>query len=158
MSDPVPDQPSCSCQGHAPPIPPGTYHIKNVMSGTVLDLQSSGLAEGTLIFAWSYLGGKNQKWKLDPSGHGKTIVIRSVHANSYMSVPYQLNAQEILPKASYTAQQWVVTRADRGFYLSPVQYPDYVVDLFYGSSANSAKVGLWKNHQGDNQKWYFIPD
>ncbi|CAE6467001.1 unnamed protein product, partial [Rhizoctonia solani] len=133
------------------------YYIKNVMTGTVVDLQASGCKEGTIIEAYHYVGGNNQKWKLDPSGYGQNVILRSVHANSYIWVPYHLHAQEILTKSSYTAQQWVISSADRGFYLSPAQYPEYVLDLFYGSNSNHAKIGLWKNHQADNQKWYFVP-
>ncbi|CAE6450038.1 unnamed protein product [Rhizoctonia solani] len=153
-----PDQRPCSCNSqHSFVVPPGTYFIKNVMTGTLIDLRSSGREEGTVIQSWSYVGGNNQKWKLESSGYGQSVILRSVHANSYIWVPYQLHAQEILTKASFTAQQWVISNADRGFYISPVQYPEYVLDLFYGSSANSAKIGLWKNLQADNQKWYFVP-
>ncbi|KAH7322243.1 ricin B lectin domain-containing protein [Rhizoctonia solani] len=159
MSEPPPpDQRACSCNSqHSLAVSPGTYFIKNVMTGTVIDLRANGREEGTVIESWSYVGGNNQKWKLDPSGYDQSVILRSVHANSYIWVPYQLHAQEILTKASFTAQRWTISSADRGFYISPVQYPEYVLDLFHGSSAHYAKIGLWKNLQADNQKWYFIP-
>ncbi|CAE6495567.1 unnamed protein product, partial [Rhizoctonia solani] len=136
-------------------VSPGTYFIKNVMTGTVVDLHASNTAEGTVIDAYHYVGGNNQK--VDLSGYGQHLIIRSVHSNSYIWVPYQLHASEILTKSSYTPQQWDISKVDRGFYISPVQYPEYVLDLFHGSDVNHAKIGLWKNLHADNHKWYFLP-
>ncbi|CAE6492906.1 unnamed protein product [Rhizoctonia solani] len=159
MSGPVgPDQPQCSCSSqHNLAVSPGTYVIKNVMTGMVIDLYGGSPAEETVIDVCHYHGGSNQKWKLDPSGYGQHVILRSVSTSSYIWVPYRLGASEILTKSSNTPQQWDINKADRGFYISPVQYPEYVLDLFHGSNVEHAKIGLWKNLHADNQKWYFLP-
>ena len=43
------------------PIAPGTYTLKNVKTGTVLDLSGGHGDEGADVFGYQHNGGNNQK-------------------------------------------------------------------------------------------------
>jgi hypothetical protein len=59
-------------QGRCPasPIPNGTYYIKNVATGQVIDIPHSSTVQGTLLDQWPRNGGKNQQWTVDNLGCG----------------------------------------------------------------------------------------
>jgi len=137
------------------PVPPGTYTLKNVKTGTVLDLSHGESNEGADIFGYDHNGGNNQKWLVQPTGQGQNITIRNVESNSYASFPGQSFAQGVLVKGSTQPQEFTIAAADKGFYISPTQQPGYVLDLVHGSDKNGTKVCVWQNNQQDNQKWYF---
>jgi hypothetical protein len=152
-----PQQPQQPQQPQEPPCPvsPGTYFLKNVKTGTVIDLSRGESNEGADVFGYDHNGGNNQKWQLQPSGHGQRMTLRNVQTNTYASFPGQSFAQGVLVKASNQAQEYTIVAADRGFYIQPVQQPGYVLDLVHGSDKNGTKICVWQNNQQDNQKWYF---
>jgi len=136
-------------------LPPGTYTLRNVKTGTVLDLSHGEANEGADIFGYDANGGNNQKWQLQPTGQGQNMTLSNLQARSYASFPGQSFAQGIIVKGSSQPQEYVISAADKGFYISPVQQPGYVLDLVHGSDKNGTKVCVWQNNQQDNQKWYF---
>lgn len=137
------------------PVAPGTYTLKNVKTGTVLDLSRGESNEGADVFGYEHNGGNNQKWQVQPTGHGQNMTIRNLESNSYAAFPGQSFAQGVLVKGSTQPQEFTILAADKGFYVSPVQQPGYVLDLVHGSDKNGTKVCVWQNNQQDNQKWYF---
>ncbi|KAJ1300508.1 hypothetical protein OPQ81_005321 [Rhizoctonia solani] len=57
-------------------------------------------------------------------------------------------------KSSYQPQDYVISAANRGFYISPAQQPGDALSLLHGSGENRAEIAIWHNEQQDNQKWY----
>ncbi|KAB5589228.1 hypothetical protein CTheo_7338 [Ceratobasidium theobromae] len=151
---PPPQQPQQPPQQQGP-VAAGIYFIKNVKTGTVFDLSRGEANEGADIFGYDHNGGNNQKWQVETTGHGQNVKIRNLQAGTYASFPGQSFAQGVLVKASSQAQEYIITAADRGFYVSPAQQPGYVLDLARGSKENGTKICVWQNNQQDNQKWYF---
>ncbi|KAG9126054.1 hypothetical protein FRC07_005088 [Ceratobasidium sp. 392] len=137
------------------PVSPGTYILKNVKTGTVLDLSRGEANEGADVFGYEHNGGNNQKWQVQPTGHGQNFTIRNLESNSYASFPGQSFAQGVLVKGSSQPQEYTFAAADKGIFISPTQQPGYVLDLVHGSDKNGTKICVWQNNQQDNQKWYF---
>jgi len=154
---PPPQQPQQPQQPPQQPCPvsPGTYVLKNVKTGTVFDLSRGMANEGADIFGYQSNGGNNQKWQVQPTGHGQNMTIRNLETNTYAAFPNQSFQQGILVKASSQPQEFTLTAADRGIYISPAQQPGYVLDLARGSDENGTEICVWQNNQQDNQKWYF---
>jgi endoglucanase len=59
-------QPACA-EG---PVASGTYYIRNVNSGDVIDIPQSKTAQGTDLEQWPENGGTNQKWTVTSLGCG----------------------------------------------------------------------------------------
>ncbi|MCV2423813.1 RICIN domain-containing protein, partial [Paucibacter sp. DJ4R-1] len=88
---PQQQQPQQPQQPQEPPCPvsPGTYFLKNVKTGTVIDLSRGESNEGADVFGYDHNGGNNQKWQLQPTGNGQKMTLRNVQTNSYASFPGQ---------------------------------------------------------------------
>ncbi|KAG8785674.1 hypothetical protein FRC12_017291 [Ceratobasidium sp. 428] len=137
------------------PVSPGTYILKNVKTGTVIDLNRGQANEGADVFGYDHNGGNNQKWQIQPTGHGQNFTIRNLETNTYAAFPGQSFAQGVLVKASSQPQEYTFAAADKGIFICPTQQPGYVLDLVHGSEKNGTKICVWQNNQQDNQKWYF---
>ncbi|KEP49159.1 ricin-type beta-trefoil lectin domain protein [Rhizoctonia solani 123E] len=143
---------------HQQPTPstvlPGTYFLRNVMSGTLISLNGGSPEEGAEISGCNHSGGNHQKWQIQPTGHGPTITLRNGPTNTYLWFQSESFVPSVLVKPSYHPQEYVISAANRGFIISPAQQPNHAVSLFNGSADNGTKIGIWYNEQQDNQKWY----
>ncbi|CUA74394.1 hypothetical protein RSOLAG22IIIB_11188 [Rhizoctonia solani] len=136
-------------------VSPGTYFLRNVMSGTLINLDAGTLNEGAEITGHNHNGGNHQKWQLQPTGHNQNVTLRNEQANTYLWFQSQSFVPSVLVKSSYDPQEYIISAANRGFFISPAQQPNHAISLFHGSTANGTKIGVWYNEQQDNQKWYF---
>ncbi|KDN33899.1 hypothetical protein RSAG8_13016, partial [Rhizoctonia solani AG-8 WAC10335] len=142
-------------QQAVPTVSPGIYHLRNVMSGTLISLHGGSTDEGAPISGYEYSGGNHQKWKLQPTGYGQNMAIRNVQTNTYLSFRSQSLVPSFSVKSSYQSQDFVITAANRGFYISPVQQSSYALSLLHGSGQDGTEIAIWHNDQQDNQKWHF---
>ncbi|CAE6516453.1 unnamed protein product [Rhizoctonia solani] len=136
-------------------VSPGTYFLRNVMSGTLITLCGGSTDEGAEISGYSYNGGSHQKWQLQPTRHGQNMTFLNVQTNNYLWFQGQSFVPSFSVKSSRTSQEYVITAANRGFYISPAQQPGYVLSLLRGSGQNGTEISIWHNDQQDNQKWHF---
>jgi len=134
------------------PFAPGIYIIKNVHTGTVIDLERGAPGEGINIFGFQLNNGANQKWDIQGSGNGSNMTIRSVATGMYAAYPSF--EQGAILRSSAQPHEYIVTPADKGYYFAPVQKPDHVVDLTKGLETNETEICLWIKHTQDHQKWY----
>ncbi|KAG8792109.1 hypothetical protein FRC12_007161 [Ceratobasidium sp. 428] len=135
------------------PFVPGIYTIRNVKTGTVIDLDSAIDGEGVNIFGFEGNGGANQRWHVMPSGNGANMTIQNVATDEYAAFPKHEQGATLL--SSFKAAEWTITKADKGFYIAPVEMPTHVVDLTNGLEANKTAICLWIKHTEDHQKWFF---
>lgn len=133
-------------------VAPGSYFIKNVKTGTVMDLEGGKEGEGVKIIGFEAKGTANQKWELGP-GDGVNVTIRNAAISAYAGYP-TFNQGAVLQSSS-KPQNFSITLADNGFYISPPEKPDHVVDLSGAGQANGTEICLWIKHGGDHQKWRF---
>jgi len=54
-------QPNQSRGNYNGAVPPGTYYIRNVHTGTALDLSGASAQDGTRVIGYQVTGGQNQK-------------------------------------------------------------------------------------------------
>ncbi|CAE6434797.1 unnamed protein product [Rhizoctonia solani] len=133
-------------------VAPGTYVIKNVKTGTVMDLEGAKAGEGARIVGFQANGNANQKWDIQP-GDGINMTICSAATNTYAGYP--TFEQGATLRSSAQPHNYSIIRADKGFYIAPVEKPDHVLDLSGASQADETDICLWIKHDGDHQKWYF---
>ncbi|ELU37038.1 ricin-type beta-trefoil lectin domain-containing protein [Rhizoctonia solani AG-1 IA] len=124
----------------------------NVKTGTVMDLEGGKEGEGVKIIGFEAKGTSNQKWELGP-GDGVNVTIRNAAISAYAGYP-TFNQGAVLQSSS-KPQNFSITLADNGFYISPPEKPDHVVDLSGAGQANGTEICLWIKHGGDHQKWRF---
>ncbi|QRV95239.1 ricin-type beta-trefoil lectin domain protein [Ceratobasidium sp. AG-Ba] len=135
------------------PFAPGIYVIRNVKTGTVMDLEGAVDGEGVNIQGHQANNGANQRWHVMPSGNGSNMSIQNVATDEYAAYPrYE---QEATLTSSFRAAEYQITAADKGFYIAPVELPTHVVDLTKGLEADRTPICLWVKHTEDHQKWYF---
>jgi len=132
---------------------PGKYVIRNVKSGTVVDLEKMIPGDNVKIFGFQGNGGTNQQWDIRPSANVPFMTLLCVATTKYATHPTPKDGESLL--SSGQAQECVIIPADKGFYIGPVQKPGYVWTLQGGSSANETPILLSINHGRDDQKWRF---
>ncbi|CAE6448125.1 unnamed protein product [Rhizoctonia solani] len=136
-------------------ISPGTYFLRNVMSSTMVNLHGGSTDEGAEISGYEFNGGNHQKWQIQHTGHGRAVTLRNVQTNTYLWFRGQSFVPSFPVKSSYQLQEYIISAANSGFYISPAQRPGHALSLLYGSAQNRTEIGIWHNDQQDNQKWQF---
>ncbi|KAG8730576.1 hypothetical protein FRC11_006386, partial [Ceratobasidium sp. 423] len=122
------------------PVSPGIYFLRNVMGGTVVSLCGGSTNEGAEISGYVCSGENHQKWQLQPTGHDQIINLRNAQTNTYLWFQSQSFVPSVLVKSSYQPQEYVISAANRGFYISPAQQPNHVLSLFHGSAENGTEA------------------
>ncbi|QRW09463.1 ricin-type beta-trefoil lectin domain protein [Ceratobasidium sp. AG-Ba] len=139
------------------PFPPGIYVIRNVKTGTVMDLEGAVDGEGVNIQGHEANNGANQRWHVMPSGNGSNMTIQNVATDEYAAYP-NMSKKQLLsrPSGRPSIKSRQLTR-DSSEYISiaPVELATHVVDLTKGLEANRTPICLWVKHTEDQQKWYF---
>ncbi|KAG9019722.1 hypothetical protein FRB90_010992 [Tulasnella sp. 427] len=131
------------------PISPGTYRVHNVFTGTALDLAGGKSDDGTPVIAWSVGNGPNQAWTFESGSKGYRV--KNNASGTYLGCG-SLNEGELLAGHSQPVE-WTVTQDDEGYQLHPAENPQLVIDLAEGKKDDGAKICIWSNKQGQNQKW-----
>ncbi|KAG8702180.1 hypothetical protein FRC11_011632 [Ceratobasidium sp. 423] len=137
------------------PIKPGKYVIKNVKTGSVIDLEKCIPGDGVKIFGFGANGGLNQQWDVQPSATAPYMTLRCIATDKYARYS-NLQEGETL-RSSSQSQEYFIIPADKGFYIGPVGKPGYVFDLTGGNVADETPISLLRNHGRDHQKWRFEP-
>ncbi|KAH7335868.1 hypothetical protein B0J17DRAFT_719515 [Rhizoctonia solani] len=134
------------------PVSPGIYFLRNVMSGTLFTLHGGSADEGVEITGYISSGRDHQKWHVQPVGYSQKITLRNAQSHTYVWSQCQSFVPSVLAKSSCHSQDYIITTANRGFYISPAQQPNHALSLLHGSTENGTKVGIWYNEEQDNQK------
>jgi len=136
-------------------VNPGTYFIRNVHTGTALDLAGGASADGTRVIGYAVGSGSNQQWILQGGFQGYTI--KNEQSNTYASYQkHEMPADGILLTGNNNPVEWDVKQADQGYQIF-LAGTNLVLDLASGDASDGAKICLWTNNGGNNQKWNFTP-
>ena len=147
-------QPACA----AGPLASGTYYIKNVHSGDVIDIPQFKSAQGTDLDQWPGNGGVNQKWKIASLGCGLYSITSAMDGES-IDVSGQSTANGAkIDQYDYWGggnQQFIIAKDSAGSYtiasinsLDPIEVP--------GSSTTAGtRLDQWAANGGANQEWTF---
>jgi endoglucanase len=142
----------------AGPLASGTYYIKNVHSGDVVDIPAFTSAQGTDLDQWPRNGGLNQKWKVASLGCG-LYSIRSAMDGESVDISGQSTANGAkVDQYGYWGggnQQFIIARNSAGSCtissinsLDPIEVP-----------GSSTKAGTLLDQRaatgGASQQWTF---
>ncbi|CUA76977.1 hypothetical protein RSOLAG22IIIB_06424 [Rhizoctonia solani] len=131
-----------------------TYTIKNVRTGTVLDLWDGRSEEGTPVQGFSSHGGDNQKWRLKWTGTGNQVTLQNVKGRTYIGAASNIH-NSVKVVGSKTAVPLVIVAADKGYAIEAYPSRLHVLDLKESNPADETPVIFFNNNGTDNQKWYF---
>lgn len=134
-------------------VQPGTYFIRNVHTGTALDLAGGAANDGTRVIGYSAGSGNNQKWTLEPGLKGYRL--KNAQSGTYCGYQrHESPTDGVLLTGNNNSVEWDVRQADQGYQLF-LAGTNYVLDLASGDASDGAKICLWTNKGGNNQKWNF---
>lgn len=91
------------------------YYIKNVSTGTFLDVSNGKDANGTKVVGYAYHGSSNQKWKLVRIT-GTTYKMVSVCSGSGRVLDVTGSNLDIWSDAGYSSQKFTLSRNSDGTY------------------------------------------
>ncbi|CAE6434720.1 unnamed protein product [Rhizoctonia solani] len=145
-------------------VNPGTYMIRNVLTGTVLDRWGdAGNTHGAPV-GCRYNGGINQQvraldtkktailtamvqqWILSSTNNGQSVSICSQRDNGYASLS-ELGSLKI----SLNAEDFTLVYSNNGYYISPSLRPTHALEL----PTNTGQVTLKLKTSDPSQKWRF---
>ncbi|CAE6485015.1 unnamed protein product [Rhizoctonia solani] len=135
-------------------LPAGTYTLKNVSTGTVLDLWDGKSTEGTKVQGFQGHGGDNQKWRLKWTGTGNQVTLQNVKGGTYIGAASNIQ-NSVQAVGSATAVPLIIVAADKGYAIEAASSRLHVLDLKESNPANETPVIFFNNNATDNQKWYF---
>lgn len=135
----------------------GTFKVISRQNGYALDAVSNGTANGTLLDAWGYNGGNNQRWTLTGLGGG-LYRISGVGSGRTLNVTGNSTADG----AKIVLWDWQGTGNSKVYLTSPAA--GYYVINFVNSgkvadvagNTQGAAVNQWTYNGGNNQQWQFL--
>lgn len=129
--------------------------------GLVLDAVGASPKIGANVSAWSFNGGNNQMWYIEPDGNGYYRV------KSAANQQYVLDAASASPKCGanisvWTSkdqnnQRWVLVESNGSYIFRNAANNDLVLDVAGASPKVGANVSAWTNKGANNQKWKITP-
>lgn len=151
---PPPVQPVVHVQlGHG--LMPGVYRILAGHSSKALDVEGQSHADGAKLIQWTYNGGANQHWRVEPVG-GFFRIIAS-HSGKALDVEGGSVADGAkLIQWTYHGggnQHWRVEPVAGGLFRILASNSGKALDVEGQSQADGAKILQWAYHGGANQHW-----
>jgi hypothetical protein len=138
----------------------GTYYIKSVKSGDVLDAANAATADGTLIDQWPLTNAANQQWTLARNSAGY-YTITGVASGRVLDIPnvttWPGTQFELWDSNGGTNQQWLIRPVGNGTYIIESRSDGDVTDVSGGSTTQGAAIDQWPTNGGTNQQWELIP-
>ncbi|QRW13228.1 ricin-type beta-trefoil lectin domain protein [Ceratobasidium sp. AG-Ba] len=119
-------------------VPTGTYTLKNVSTGTVLDLSYGNAGDDIAINGFQSYGGENQRWRLEWTGKGHGFTLRNVKSGTYVSFEKFRNGIPIT--GSKKRQTWKIIVADGGYAIEAEDHRHYVFDIKASNPRNETAV------------------
>ncbi|MCD2422087.1 M60 family metallopeptidase [Niabella pedocola] len=140
------------------------YKIISAVNNTsLLDVNSSGPVNGTLVSLWSNNTPTtpNQVWKLRVLPNGYYVFKTLADTTKVMDVTGGASANgtqiEVYNYTNSTAQQWQLNYAGNGYYnLTPACAPGKNLDVNGGAVTNGTKIQLYGAHTYNSQKFKLV--
>ena len=136
------------------------YVIIAKHSGKCLDVQSKHMNDGAKIMQLGYLGGDNQKWKLEPVGGGYFRIIAK-HSGKCLDVQSKhMNDGAKIMQLGYLGgdnQKWKLEPVGGGYFRIIAKHSGKCLDVQSKHINDGASVVQFRYLGGDNQKWRLEP-
>ncbi|KAF8668345.1 hypothetical protein RHS04_09039 [Rhizoctonia solani] len=129
-----------------PTFASGVYKLKNVATGTLLDLWNGETNEGTIIQAPTANVNADInidfQWHVEWTGTANQLTLRNFKSGTYFGAGPSGIQNGSAPLGSATAVPVVLVVADKGYAIEPVADRGVVLDLQTNSSANRVPVRI----------------
>ncbi|KAH7343631.1 ricin B lectin domain-containing protein [Rhizoctonia solani] len=141
--------------GHLPvdeTVEPGTYHIANGLTGTVLQVSGHDL---TKIVSWKLekdVEKLEQQWCLQRSGTGYRFKNRKYN-DLYLSVAS--TDTHAFVTASKCPSTWVLLKIGDHYGIKLAEH-DKMIDLHFGRRANGTEIHIWPSDGSTKQTWNLV--
>jgi hypothetical protein len=141
-----------------------TYKIVSaVNNSSVLDVTSSGTANGTKVQLYTDNGTSAQRWQITSLGGGYYKLQPGCAPGKMMDVSNSGTANgtqvQIYTDNGTNAQRWLITSLGGGYYsLSPACAPGSDLDDNAQGTANGNKIQIWGANGTVAQQWQFIQE
>jgi hypothetical protein len=140
-------------------LPAGYHRLVNRRSGKVLDVSGASTANGAKAVQWSWTGGANQQWRLEPNAD-QSFRLVSRSSGKVLESPGGSTAPGAqLDQWSDTAgthQWWRLVDTGDGYYRLVNVHNGLVADVSGGSLNDGAQVVQWAANGGTNQQWQLL--
>jgi Ricin-type beta-trefoil lectin domain-like len=142
----------------------GTYQLKNVNSGQLMDTSQAQPADTTAVIQSPSDGGTDQQWTIAPVGDGYYSITSANPGpnNTVASLDiYAFSPTAGTPLQMYHAsggsnQEWSIAPTSGGAYAIEDRASGYVLGVSGGSTARGANVIQWPADNGTEQQWQLI--
>ncbi|PZP51028.1 MAG: hypothetical protein DI598_04280, partial [Pseudopedobacter saltans] len=125
--------------------------------GRSLDVDYSGISDGSNVSIYSTTENPNQKWKIVDIGGGyykllSVNILSKALDVSNGGTTSGTNVQIYSDNGS-NAQKWKITNLGNGYFkLQPANAPTLCLDAYSGTDANE-NVQIYTDHGGNSQRW-----
>ncbi|CAE6418866.1 unnamed protein product [Rhizoctonia solani] len=125
----------------------GTYRIRNIQSGTILDL---GKVEWVNVIGWEQNGRDNQLWYVECEG--EMFLLRNCAAGNYVGVHNHRSGTKV--HGCGCRFFWELTGSGNTYQIG-IPGQNRAMELDQGHSANGTAVFIRDKNDKGCQKWYF---
>jgi len=134
----------------------GTYRVYASHSGKALDVEGASAADGAKLIQWTYNGGPNQHWRIEPVGGGFFRIIAS-HSGKALDVEGGSIADGArLIQWTYHGggnQHWRIEPVAGGHHRILASNSGKALDVAEQSRADGGRIIQWTYNGGGNQHW-----
>jgi arabinan endo-1,5-alpha-L-arabinosidase len=156
---PVPGSGSYSCDS-PDPITDGTYRIRNLNSGKLLEVYAAGTSDGDNVDQYGFTDNTCQEWVVTYQGNGEYTI-----ENNNSGKMLDVNAASTDDGATVIQwadngganQRWYIYSAGPGEYNIENVNSGKLLDVNAASTEDGADVIQWADNGGWNQRWTFEP-
>ncbi len=136
------------------------YRIVSVNSGKVLDVAGASTAPGTQIVQYSYWGGANQLWTVEPRENG-SVSIMSAYSGLVLEVDRSSteNGAPVVQRsyAGGAHQRWVLEAVGEGAVAIRNANSGKLVNVPYASTNDGMSMVQYDSFGGANEHWLLLP-
>ncbi|WP_258105675.1 RICIN domain-containing protein [Marinoscillum sp. MHG1-6] len=135
----------------------GTYSIRSVHSGKVLDVELNSMADGGNIHQWENFGASNQKWVLTDVGVGQYSIVAESSGRALDVEGSSTSNGANIHQWQYFGndnQKWYVNHLGDGMFSLISVSSGKSIDIANSSMQDGANIHQWSYFGGDSQKWY----
>jgi len=137
----------------------GTYNIAAWCSGKVVDVSEVSKTAGANVHQWDYVGGENQKWKLQSAGDGSWYLVSAWSGMALDGAGWgtadRTNVIQWHLGNNQANQKWRIDPNGDGSYRLTNVHANKVLDVNASSTQNGGNIQLYTWNGTNAQRWTF---
>ncbi len=147
----------------------GRYYLVSRSSNKVMEVVSSGTADGDNVQQNSYSGALNQQWDVVPmpltsGGDYSYYSVVAAHSGKAAEIPVwnfedggNVQQSALAGSNAGSNQQWVLEYVEDGWFSLRNRWSGRYLDVSGGSTQDGANLLVWPGNGQYNQQWRMVP-